>query len=440
MSLDTVPNELILYLGEFFTKSSLNALIQTQRRFMTLLTPHLYNDEIRFLARHPEMYDDYTDPSVAPPLRCLACAPRWRSENILSYLRSLPCATFKLTDTHGRTLLHRIAMKGNAKLMVILLAKGADIEARDSTDQTPLLRAVSTPNEELVDALLHAGADATVSHANNISVLVAAILHGRSLPVVKRVTQSLQAGSDDIFAPCTSGDVLHRSIYTGIEPITRLLLDLGADIDAPDGYGTTSLNAAAIWGNNELVNLLLDRGADVLPYDNIGRSALTSGTGILNPETLERLLKATLAAGGSLSMPSGDESWTPLHHAALNGDRAGLELLINNGADISMIGDNGVTPLTCALVRYADDEVYYEEVCRILIQEMVAAGVDLSIPAEVPTGSEMTPLHLAIDLEANSIVRLLIENGADISALDTDRQSKIENTLTFIRREIKIIN
>jgi len=427
MSLNTVPNELILYMGEFFTKSSLNVLIQTQRRFATLLTPQLYNDEIRFLARHPEMYDDYPDPGVAPPLRCLDCAPRWRSENILCYLRNLPCDIFELTDTRGCTLLHHIAMKGNAKLMEIFLAKGADIEARDGGNQTPLLRAVSAPNEELVDALLHAGADATVSHANNISVLVAAILHGRSLPVVKRVIQFLEASSDDIFAPCTSSEVLNRSIYTGIEPITRLLLDLGADFDTPDGYGTTALNAAAIWGNNDIVNLLLDRGACVLPYDSMGRSALTSGAETLDSATLERLLKATVSAGGNISMPSGDESWTPLHHSALNGNRAGLELLINSGADVLTIGNNGITPLTCALVRYGDDETKYEEVCRVLIQAMVAAGADLSIPSEVPTGSGMTPLHLAIDLEAESIVRLLIENGADISALDTYRQSKIEN-------------
>ncbi|MCJ1478906.1 hypothetical protein MMC13_007590 [Lambiella insularis] len=426
MSLNTVPNELILYIGEFFTKSSLNVLIQTQRRFATLLTPYLYNDEIRFLARHPEMYDDYPDPSVAPPLRCLDCAPRWRSENILCYLRNLPCNTFALTDIHGCTLLHHIAKKGNAKLMEIFLAKGADIEARDRCNQTPLVRAVSTPNEELVNALLHAGADATVSHAN-ISVLVAAILFGRSLPIIKRVIQSLEASSDDIFAPCTSSEVLHRSIYTGIEPITRLLLDLGADFNTPDSYGTTALNGAAIWGNNDIVNLLLNRGADVLPYDRIGRSALTSGIGTLNSATLERLLKATVSAGGNISMPSGDESWTPLHHSALKGDRAGLELLINSGADVSAIGDNGITPLTCALVRYGDDEVKYEEVCRVLIQAMVVAGADLSVPSEVPTGSGMTPLHLAVDLKAESIVRLLIENGADISALDEYSQLKIEN-------------
>ena len=425
MSLNTVPNELILYMGEFFTKSSLNVLIQTQRRFATLLTPHLYNDEIRFLARYPEMYDDYPDLSVAPPLRCLDCAPRWRSENILCYLRNLPCDTFELADTCGCTLLHHIAMKGNAKLMEIFLAKGADIEARDRGNQTPLLRAVSRPNEELVDALLHAGADATVSHMENISVLVSAILHGRSLPVVKRVIQSLEVTSDDIFAPCTSSEVLSRSIYTGIEPITRLLLDLGADFDTPDGYGTTALTGAALGGNNDIVNLLLDRGVDVLPYDSMGRSALTSA-GALNFATLERLLKATVSAGGNISMPSGDELWTPLHHFALKGDRACLELLINSGADVLAIGDNGITPLTCALVRYGDDEIKYEEVCRVLIQAMVATGADLSIPSEVPTGSGMTPLHLAIDLEAESIVWLLIENGADISALDTYRQSKLK--------------
>ena len=40
----------------------------------------------------------------------------------------------------------------------------------------------------------------------------------------------------------------------------------------------------------------------------MGRSALTSGAEALNSATLERLLKATVSAGGNISMPSGDES------------------------------------------------------------------------------------------------------------------------------------
>jgi ankyrin repeat protein len=420
MSLNIVPNELILYMGDFFIKSSLNALIQTRTRFATLLTPHLYDDEIRFQVHHPEYFEDYPDPDDPPPIRCLDCAVHWRSDIILHYLSNQRRTVFDLTDHHGRTLLHRIAIKGNAKVLAILLAKGVDIDTREKCNSTPLMLAVSAKNEELVHALLNAGADATASRGS-ITVLIEAIFT-RSLSMVQRIIRSLQATTNDIFAPCTSSEVLHRAVFIGSEPIVRLLLDLGADHSTPDSYGTTSLTAAAIFGRDSIVNLLLDRGADVLAYDTMGRSALNSACepidSALDPATVKRLAKATVNAGGDISSPSSENRWTPLHHFALGGNVTCVELLIGCGADVLATGENGVTPLTCSLVRYGDDEIKHEKTCQVLIQAMSAAGADLSLPAEVPTGSGLTPLHLAASLGAESVARLLIEKGADVFALD----------------------
>jgi hypothetical protein len=53
MSFDILPNEPILYVGEFFLKTTLNTFIQTQKRSAMLLTPWLYDEEIRSIAKHP---------------------------------------------------------------------------------------------------------------------------------------------------------------------------------------------------------------------------------------------------------------------------------------------------------------------------------------------------------------------------------------------------
>jgi len=243
--------------------------------------------------------------------------------------------------------------------------------------------------------------------------------------MVQHVIEALKAVTDDIFAPSTGGHVLHRAIFVGSEPITRLLLDHGADPSAADGYGTTALAAAVIWGYDNIVNLLLDRGADVLPYDSIGRSALTSAAGDCGFATVQRLVKATLEAGGDISLRRGDDGFTPLHYYALQGNLSGVELLINSGADVLVRAEAGVTALTCSLVRYKDNEIIHEKICRVLIGAMNAAGADFSVPSENPLGSGITPLHLTADLGAESLGRLLIDSGADALALDQSERSPL---------------
>src|SRR6266511_6176992 len=130
------------------------------------------------------------------------CVSRWRSDIILGYFSTRPDGTFTLTDQHGCTLLHYIAMRGNAKLMEILLAKGVNIEAKDSFNRTPLLIAASHKNEEIVDALLNVGADITSSNDARESMLVSATLSG-CFSMVQHVIEALKAVTDDIFAPST---------------------------------------------------------------------------------------------------------------------------------------------------------------------------------------------------------------------------------------------
>jgi hypothetical protein len=60
---------------------------------------------------------------------------------------------------------------------------------------------------------------------------------------------------------------------TGNVAVVQLLLDRGADINAPDVWGGTALFCAAISAQPEMVKLLLKRGADANPNDD-GATAL----------------------------------------------------------------------------------------------------------------------------------------------------------------------
>jgi hypothetical protein len=66
---------------------------------------------------------------------------------------------------------------------------------------------------------------------------------------------------------------LQIAAETGNVHLVQLLLDKGADINAPDPWGATAVVDAAFVGSPEIVKLLISRGADVNANDD-GATAL----------------------------------------------------------------------------------------------------------------------------------------------------------------------
>ena len=65
----------------------------------------------------------------------------------------------------------------------------------------------------------------------------------------------------------STGDIarvppLGTAVFVRSAPLTRLLLDAGADVNGRFADGSVALHSAAISGDHELIGLLLQRGAD----------------------------------------------------------------------------------------------------------------------------------------------------------------------------------
>jgi hypothetical protein len=67
---------------------------------------------------------------------------------------------------------------------------------------------------------------------------------------------------------------LHQAVIVGRHDIVQLLLERGAEIDAPNKYGQTALYQAAIVGLHDMVQLLLEKGAEVDAPNKYGETAL----------------------------------------------------------------------------------------------------------------------------------------------------------------------
>jgi ankyrin repeat protein len=145
-----------------------------------------------------------------------------------------------------------------------LVAKGANVNARlgkgvprppasatllGTEGATPFLMATDRADVPLMRELLKAGADPFLPNANKSTPLMAAAGFGTSDPLE-------EAGTED----------------EALEAV-KMLLDLGADINAVDSKGDTAMHGAAYGNFPTIVQLLADRGADI----NIWKQADTEG-------------------------------------------------------------------------------------------------------------------------------------------------------------------
>lgn len=142
--------------------------------------------------------------------------------------------------------------------------------------------------------------------------------------------------------------------------MVSLLLDLGADVNAPPSpiVGCTAIQAASFGGHAELVRLLIARGADVnAPAARIsGLTALQGASRAGEAEVVGILLRSGADVNAPGPAATSHLGGTALHAAAAGGHVEILRKLLAAGADPnSRAGPRRQTPMQSAhLIGRAD--------------------------------------------------------------------------------------
>src|SRR6476660_8979564 len=123
-------------------------------------------------------------------------------------------------------------------------------------------------------------------------------------------------------------------------------------------------------------------------------------------------VKAMLDANPALINAKGDYGWTPLHVAAIEGQRAVVELLLAKGANVNARDRHGETPLTGAVINDS------KEVMELLL----AKGAEVNVKDSV---LGRTPLHTAAVLGHSDVAELLLTKGAEVNVRDKDGKTPL---------------
>ncbi|XP_055381265.1 transient receptor potential channel pyrexia isoform X1 [Condylostylus longicornis] len=214
-----------------------------------------------------------------------------------------------------RTALHFAIDKNAVDCVETLLKYGADPNTPQVFTETPLHTACALGHTECARLLLNYGADVRSRYG-------------------KRKLTALHLAAEDDYVDCV-----------------KILLDKGAQVDARNADDQTPLHLACLSQCVETVEILIKFGADVNAVYKDGRTALHAA--IVKQTRCLECVNKLIQAGAEVNK-SDNYGYTPLHIAALNEFSNCVQLLIDNGGDITSRTNGGITALSFIVRRTPD--------------------------------------------------------------------------------------
>lgn len=190
-----------------------------------------------------------------------------------------------VSGNRGRNALNIAAERGDLEMAQALIQTGVDVNtAFPLSNSTPLMRAVKGGDLDMVRFLTKAGAHVSTVDSSGWSPLTRALADGH-----EEMAKLLLDCGADIKTNRTPVGLNPFAIVAsqGYLDIMQRLVNLGADIHAPDDRGRNPLIFAARSGHLEAVRVLISLGADILAKDKRGNTALQEAASMGHVETVK---------------------------------------------------------------------------------------------------------------------------------------------------------
>ena len=300
--------------------------------------------------------------------------------------------------------------------MKILIENGADVDAKDKLNETPLLLAMSNcSNKEgriIIEILINSKANVNVlANEEGYSPLHGAITMGNEY----MVSYLIQNGAN----------VNLKTLKTGESPISWAVVSVNTilpclkalEINSPLNY------QKALESRENIIQMLMDNGADVDALDNNGFMPLYYAA---KANDNQQAFKILIQNGAEVNCMI--ENYIPLIYLILHEKLFDCaKTLLENGADLDAIGEYGYTILMHAVMDHGVNKI--PEVIKWLLENGANGNARNKYYG-------CTAMHLAIEEGFDDIVTMMIGYGISLNLKNYDGNNSFEYALD--KEEIKV--
>ncbi|KAI1084890.1 ankyrin repeat-containing domain protein [Whalleya microplaca] len=302
---------------------------------------------------------------------------------------------------------------GNLAIAQRLIDNGANVNAESDeifSGSYPLASAVIGGHPEIVELLLHHGADVNASGDHGPALQIACFEGNKDI-----VKLLIEHGASLACGDGTYGGPIQGAVLGNHFEILETVIAAGADINLQAGQariigGGVSLSgnaiqAAVATSNMKMLNWLLDHGADVniCGSKNGERAPLSIAAGSGNIEMTRRLLEA----GAAVNQEGKPSCSSPaIFKAAEQGHLEVVECLLSAGADANAYSidfNDQINTLTGACMGKNAE----------IVEKLLDAGADVHKYSKY-RGRNEPPILTAARSGTVDIVRALIKHGANV--------------------------
>ena len=369
-----------------------------------------------------------------------------------------PTADLDILDIEDHNILHMVAYKAHLEITRVLLAHSwatkAHINARNKNGQTPLHLAsqyhdryghrLDCNRPSIAALLLKFGADVDAQDNDNMTPLHCTIEHSTYSGAVKMLIEMEGRGEyrrhldplplesrwqpssvEASFYYRTCNWTIYAKGYDNMTLLVRtseyfksgsaaqLLLERGASVHTRNKDGRTPLHLASKHELYDVVALLIKFGADVNAQDNNNMTPLHCAI-----DSYWSFVAAQLILDHGANIHLRDKNGqTPLHLASRRGLSDVVALLLKEGAKVNQPDNDNMTPLLCTSGDSGDSAV-----SQLLLEHGASVNVR--------NKDGQTPLHLSHQ-GSPDVVALLLKSGLDANVIDNDRITPLLCALNF---------
>ncbi|KAL6605111.1 ankyrin [Neocallimastix sp. 'constans'] len=346
--------------------------------------------------------------------------------NNMNLIRYLIDNGVDVHQTNSDPLIWAIKCK-NETMLKYLIYHGVNINQLGDHQQLPLIVAIDENQESMIEYLIEHGAEINPKKDDPLFEETPLIHAIKSHPRHERIIRCLLEHEADANQMNQYGDLpLNCAIltedetlvqllinYGADEGIIRLLIQQGADVNQCIENGLNPLFYAIDEKNQPLVHYLLNQGADL--HFNSEQEGTALSHAIRSDE--KSLIQYLIEQGANVHqlVKIDHRNGSPLVIAIHKGSSIDIiQCLLDRGADIH--GDDGeLIPLNEAVLHGNEAMVTY----------LIEHGADVNLMDE----EGMTPLILSIKTKKESILTILINHGAKVNQPDSKGNTPLLHTI-----------